>query len=419
MSGAADASDAADSAGSNTRAAFAGLFVATGAAMLGFGIVEPIMPLYAQSLGASGVMLGIIFAGFAVARGVFAPITGRLSDQYGRKRMLLVGLGLYVVLSAAYVLADTPWLLTAVRFGQGLASVMVTPIAQSYVGDITPEGEEGAYMNLFYISLFGGMAVGPSVGGYLSDVYSFAAPFFALAGVALFALVVVALVVPARTSAEREADASDEVTLRASLSAVFADREMRGLIAYIGARGFYRWGFNSFFPVFAVSAAALSRTQVGFVLSGYMIAGGLLQYPMGRLSDRFPAARPKLVAVGGVLSAGLMFAVPTTTALVPLIALVIGMGVFSAVSRASSVAIRTERGRVHGMGAVTGAFTTSLSVGQVLGPLTFGAVVDVFDVRAAFYLGGAVGLVGTAAAYWFLYRGADDDATAAVAAEQD
>lgn len=392
-----------ETADGELRGAFVGLFIATGAAMLGFGLIEPIMPLYAQSLGASGLMLGLIFAGFAITRGIFAPIMGRLSDQYGRKRILLIGLGLYVLLSAGYILANSPITLTAVRAGQGLASVMVTPIAQSYVGDITPEGEEGAYMNFFYISLFGGMAVGPSVGGYLSDAYSFEAPFLVLAGVALFALLVVLVWVPERTPTE--GSAGETASLLASLRAVFDDRKMRGILSYITARGFYRWGFNSFFPVYAVSVVALSRTSVGFILSGYMFAGGVLQYPLGRLADRFSGYRPEFVVVGGVLSGLAMFVVPSTKGLLPLVALVMGMGVSSAISRSASVAIRTQRGRIHGMGAVTGAFTASLSVGQVLGPITFGAVVDVFSIQWAFYLGGVVGLVGTAGAYWYLRGG--------------
>lgn len=100
-----------------------------------------------------------------------------------------------------------------------------------------------------------------------------------------------------------------------------------------------------------------------------------------------------------------MFVVPSTEGLPPLVALVVGMSVSSAISRSAAVAIRAQRGRVHGMGAVTGAFTGSLSVGQVLGAITFGAVVDIFSIRWAFYLGGIVGLVGTAGAYWYLRRG--------------
>ncbi len=395
------------------RSAFVGLFIATGAAMLGFGIVEPIMPLYAKTFHASGVALGLIFSGFAITRGIFAPIMGRISDQYGRKRILLLGLGLYVLLSGAYVLANSTVTLIAVRLCQGFASVMVTPVAQSYVGDITPEGKEGSYMNLFYMSLFGGMALGPSVGGYLSDTYSFHAAFYVLGAVALIALVIVALGVPTDSTARNASGSEDEdddgddesLSMLASLRGVFADREMKGLVSYIGARGFYRWGFNSFFPVFAVGVATLSKTQVGLILSGYMAVGGILQYPMGRLVDRYPQHRAHLVALGGTLAALSMLIVPTEQSFWPLVALVMGMGAFSAVSRAPSVAIRTERGRVYGMGAVTGAFTMSLSAGQVVGPVVFGFIKDVMGIRAAFFLGGGVGLLGTATAYLFLRNG--------------
>lgn len=386
------------------RGAFVGLFIATGAAMLGLSIIIPIMPLYAEHLGASGFFLGVIFSGFALSRGLFAPIMGRVSDQYGRKRLLMLGLGLYVLLALAYAFAASPLVLAGIRLAQGFASVLVTPIAQSYIGDITPEGREGEYMNLFYVSLFGGLAVGPLIGGWLSDVFALQTPFFFMAAMAAVAFVLVAVMVPQRLAAAREEQRGAPVSMRRALAAVFGDDEMRGLMSYIGARGFYRWGFNSFFPIFAVGAAALNRTQVGLLISGYMLAGGVLQYPLGRLSDRFPERRVAFIVFGGTLSGLAMLVLTMLHSLYPLIALVVGMGVTSAVSRAASVAIRTERGRVHGMGAVTGAFTTSMSAGQVFGPLLFGAVIDLFSIQAAFYLGGIVGLAGTAGAWWFLHK---------------
>ena len=85
------------------------------------------------------------------------------------------------------------------------------------------------------------------------------------------------------------------------------------------------------------------------------------------------------------------------------------MGAFSAVSRTSAVAIRTERGRVHGMGLVTGAFTASLSAGQVFGPVGFGAITDSFSVQDAFYVGGVVGIVGTLGAFYYLRKGSPQD----------
>ena len=64
------------------------LFVSVFAVMLGLGIVAPLMPLYAENLGATGVWLGLIFAGFSLTRAIFTPIMGRLSDRRGRKRFI-------------------------------------------------------------------------------------------------------------------------------------------------------------------------------------------------------------------------------------------------------------------------------------------------------------------------------------------
>ncbi len=386
------------------RRVFAGLFVATTASMLGMGMVVPILPLYAKHMHASGTVVGLILAGFALSRGVFAPLMGNISDRYGRRRVLVVGLVLDTLFSAAYVFAGTPLVLLGVRLMQGLSSVMVTPIAQAYAGDLSPEGREGEYMNLFYISLFGGMAIGPYLGGWLSDAYSLQAPFWGMAGAGALALALILLLVPRAEPPELSAQAGGEEKpgVRESFSRVIQDRPMRGILTYIASRGFYRWGFNAFFPIFAVHQLDLSRTSVGMLLSGYMLAGGIMQWPMGRLSDTFSDYRDHFILWGGTVTALLMFVLPRSHNAWVVGGLVVLMGLLSAVARAAAVAIRTERGRTFGMGAVTGAFTTSMSLGQVLGPICFGVLVDYFDVQVSFYLGGVVGLLGAWSAYAFL-----------------
>lgn len=371
--------------------------------MLGIGIIEPIMPLYAKSMGASGVMLGLIFAGFAFSRAIFAPILGRISDQYGRKLMLITGLFLFILFSILYILAETPVALVFIRTAQGFASVMVTPIAQSYIGDITPDGQEGRYMNLFFISFFSGTALGPVVGGYLSDRFSLQAPFYAMALMAFISLILVLWLVPQRpvpvTSSTQKTASMIE-----GFRNVVKDTKMQGILTYMWSRGFYRWGFNSFFPVFATSIVDLSKTQVGLALSGYMLAGALFQYPSGVYSDKFIRYRSEFILIGGIGSALCMFVVPLLRNIYFIMAVILAMGLFSAFSRASAVAIRTEQGRIHGMGSVTGAFTTSMSIGQVMGPLLFGLTVDYFNIPYSFYLGGAVGIAGTVIAFRFLKK---------------
>jgi MFS family permease len=386
---------------------YVSLFIATASAMLGMGIIEPILPIYAHHMGATGLVLGFIFSGFALSRGIFAPFMGQYSDSHGRRYMILCGLFFFVLLSFGYVIADSPWALMLVRTLQGLASVMITPIAQSYIGDIIPQGKEGKYMNLFFLSFFGGQAVGPVIGGSLSDNFGLAAPFYAMAFMAGISLALVYFLVP---EGPRHTTSSGKGLLRfaATYRQVLGDRQMQGILLFMSSRGFYRWGFNTFFPILAVTRLDMSKTKIGIILSIYMLIGAIIQYPAGLLSDRFIKYRREIFFYGGILSPVMMFLIPLTGNFYLIFVMTLLMGLFSAISRASVVAIRTERGRIHGMGAVTGAFTASLSTGQIVGPLTFGAIADLFQLNYAFYLGGIVGLAGSVVSYLFLRKAAKE-----------
>ena len=112
------------------------LFFATVITMIGLGIIDPILPLYAKSMKATGVQLGIIFGSFALSRSLFAPFIGQYSDRHGRKSLMIAGLVLFTVVSACFVYADSPLTLTLIRLLQGFAVVLVTPVAQAYIGDL-------------------------------------------------------------------------------------------------------------------------------------------------------------------------------------------------------------------------------------------------------------------------------------------
>lgn len=380
------------------RKIFIGLFIANMAAMLGLGILLPLLSPYTKELGASGFLVGLVFAGYAFGRGLCSPFFGQVSDKYGRKNMMLVGLFLYGTLPLGYILFHSVSVLAILWFCQGIASAMVSPIAQSYIGDITPPGKEGRVMNLFYIGQFGGVAIGPFIGGYLADKFSFDAPFFFMIASSFLAFFIVFFAIPEIKSSKKKG----KIGFRKSIKAVLGDAKIKGLLYYMVGRGFYRWGFNSFFPIYVIALAGLTKSQVGILVSGYMLAGTLLQYPCGRLADRFPKKRPELIVIGGGIAALFMFLVPVFTSMFWLVILVVLMGAVSALPRATTIAIRTERGRKFGMGAVTGVYMTGVSAGQVLGPVGFGAISDAFSIPVSFYIGGISGIVTTGLAYWYL-----------------
>lgn len=150
--------------------------------MVGLGIISPLLPGFAEEFGASGLWIGVIFAGFAVSRAVFMPIVGSISDRIGRKIFVVSGLLLLSVVSLLYLLAHNQYVLTVVRFIHGLSAAMVIPIVMAYVGEFAEEGKEGASMGPMAMMFYLGMAAGPLLGGILqhtlgSTQYFMARPF--------------------------------------------------------------------------------------------------------------------------------------------------------------------------------------------------------------------------------------------------
>ena len=370
---------------------FSALFFATATAMLGLGIIAPILPLYATTFAASGMEIGLVFTAFSISRALLGPFVGRLSDHVGRKSLILAGLGIYAAISVLYVSADSLWELGLFRFLQGIGSVMVGPLAQAYVADMTPSGKEGRYMNAFYASQFLGIGIGPLLGGAIGSAWSYERAFLVMGGLSLFSILLVAITVPVdRATKERKLKRPRKIV---PLRAILANDAVKAMSIYLATRGFWRQSFNTFFPLFAVAALAVDESRIGLVLSSNMLAEGFFQIPFGFLSDRYPRVRQ--IVVGSIFAPFMILAVPFMSSIWGVAALAVGMGAFSALGRASLVAIRTEIGRSHGMATLGGLQGSSFAVGQMMGPLASGVIVDAFGLVAVFPFASAVGFVGT------------------------
>jgi len=107
------------------------LLLAVFTVMLGVGIIAPLLPGYARSLGANGIVLGLIFSIFSVFRTLFTPVTGILSDRWGRKHFMSAGMLAYFILSLAYVQAQSTPVLLLVRALHGLAAAFIVPVAHA------------------------------------------------------------------------------------------------------------------------------------------------------------------------------------------------------------------------------------------------------------------------------------------------
>ncbi|MDD5220402.1 MAG: MFS transporter [Candidatus Bipolaricaulis sp.] len=388
---------------------FASLFFATAMAHVGLGIISPILPLYARTFQATGLEIGLVFAAFSVSRAVLSPFIGRLSDRVGRKPIIVAGLVVYALVSVLYAWSTALWQLGLFRFIQGIASVMVTPIAQAYVGDLTRAGSEGKTLNAFYASQFVGMAIGPILGGGIGAAWSYDAAFYVMGGLTLLSLVLVVFLVPTDEMAKTRHHPKKKSML--PFRQVLSHDAVKAMLAYFATRGFWRQAFSTFFPLFAVTALAASEAQIGIVLSVYLFSEGLLQIPFGYLADRYPRVRQ--IVIGSVFAPLVLLAIPYVGSIWAVATLTVAMGAFSALGRASLVAVRTELGRTHGMGTLAGVQGSAFAVGQMFGPLVSGAVVDTVGLSAVFPFASLIGCIGTALVIVWIRRWARGQSAAA------
>ncbi len=380
---------------------FSILFITVFAVMLGLGIVAPLMPIYAASLGASGLWLGVIFASFSLARGIFMPLIGRLSDRRGRKAFITFGLLAYAFVSFLYVFARSVFSLSVIRFAHGLASAMVIPIAMAYVGETTAKGKEGRAMGTFNISLFLGMGAGPFLGGLLNDWLGLSSVFYAMSFLSLFAFVVALLFLP-NIKAQPAGQAAPIVSWRQ----IIKNNIIKGLLLFraLGALG--RGGLMAFLPIFAASIK-ITPVQVGGLLSLNIFLTALLQRPFGRLADKYNQLY--LILAGSFVSSLALLLIALARGLGSLFFLSIIMGIGGALSMPAASAIVVKVGKKMGMGASMGLFNTAMSAGLIAAPLLSGLIMDIINIQAVFYAAGIISLIGTAIFYYFVRLGSRDN----------
>ncbi len=152
------------------RAQFRQLFVLIAVAfidMIGFMVVLPVLPFYALKLDATPVEVGWIFAAFSIAQLLSAPLWGRVSDRYGRRPALLIGLLASAAAYTVFGFADTLWLLFVSRFVQG-AGGGTTGVAQAYVADTVRPSDRARALGWLSAATSAGVVVGPILGTFAS-----------------------------------------------------------------------------------------------------------------------------------------------------------------------------------------------------------------------------------------------------------
>jgi len=382
----------AKSADGNKTATLATLFAAVFIALLGLGIVVPLLPVYADNLGASGTMIGLMIAGFSVSRGVLQPFIGGWSDRHGRKWFLVAGLLVYAVVGFSFTLAASVEHLVIIRIFHGVGSAMIVPIAMSYVAGYAPEGQEGRYMGMLNIALFSGIGFGPVIGGVFKDTLGFDSAFYAMSVAATLSMILVIVMLPPDTnSADRAATPPILTTMRRMSHNV----RLLGVLVSRMSTMFIMVPLMAFLPLLMGRFMDASGTEIGIVIAARTLVNAVLQVPFGQLVDR--VSRITTLVVGTLVVAVATTAIPFVESFPGLILLFAVIGTGEALIWPTLGALATEEGREYGHGAMMGVFSMAMSVGILGGSLGSGVVVDTIGLKYTFPIIASVLVVSTVA----------------------
>jgi DHA1 family multidrug resistance protein-like MFS transporter len=341
---------------------------------LGFGLVVPILPFIIERLGAGGREYGLLVALSALTELIFGPFWGGVSDRVGRKPILMVGVVGYAVTLILFGLATQLWMLYAARALSGVLSAAAMSTAMAYIGDSTGAKERGGGMGALGGAAGLGVILGPGVGGWLA-AYSLTLPFFVGAGLALVAVLLVAVFLPETLPPAQRPSTPRALSLVDARELWHAGRGPLGgllLLATLGTLG--TSNFESIFSLYGADRLGYSPDQVGLVLTVVgivaVIGRGLLTGMATRRWGEPHVIQAALLAASGafvlLLMAQSFWTVVATCGLFVCITAFFRPAVHSLTSQRSAI----------GQGATMGLSNAFVSLGRVLGSLWAGMAYD-------------------------------------------
>ncbi|MED1796652.1 MFS transporter [Brevibacillus nitrificans] len=359
------------------------LFLIAFLTMLGFGIIIPILPYFAEKLGATSFQIGILFASYNIMQLIFAPIWGALSDRIGRKPLVAFGLLGFSITFILFGLAESYSAMLFYRILGGIVSAAAMPTVTAMVADLFPPQERAKGMGIIGAGIGLSFVFGPVIGGLLSG-YGFAVPFFASGLVALLTFFVILFALPEslpkekRTGQATRPAGNPMISLFGSLSLLYA-------ILFIVSFAFS--GLETTFALYINDLYGFTSKDLGYM---FLVMGIIAAFVQGGLIGKLvkKLGEPAVLTLGMLLYGIGFFAIPLSGNFWVLALILSLFGAGQGMIRATATAMITHR-TTQGQGVTTGAISSMDSLGRILGPLAGGAVYQ-FTSSGPFLLGGVL-----------------------------
>ncbi|WP_334077023.1 MFS transporter [Paenibacillus sanfengchensis] len=363
-------------------------------ALLGQGMVIPILPDYLKQFDAAGTAAGYLVAAFGAAQFLFSPIGGQLSDKFGRKKMIMSGLFLTVLSDYMFAVSHSLSFLYAARFIGGIGLGLMVPSVMAYVADRTTAETRAKGMGYLSASMNLGMVLGPGLGGIIAE-FGIRVPYFFAAGLGLAATLLTWLLPETQTREIRAAERSrsQREPLRQQLLNSFRTPYFRYLLLIL-VMTFGLANYETVYALFVEQKYAFDAREISVIITLGAIVGVVVQvWLLDRIVRRFGEIR--VIRCSLILSACALLLMLIRVNLGYLLAVSALFFAFNAFLRptVSTLIANMAEGR---QGYASGLNTTYTSLGNIVGPIFAGALFDIqlnmSYIIGAFILLGAFGL---------------------------
>ena len=365
---------------------------------MGYGLIMPVMPFYAESLGANATQLGFLFASYSITQFLFSPFWGRMSDRTGRRPIILWGLLGFAITFVILGFAKSLTFLFSARLLGGALSSASGPASMASMADVTDDHERGEGMSLLGATTGLGIVLGPVLGGYLSEL-SIQTPFFFAAGITFIILVVSYVWLPESL----DQTASDPILTHGSQqSTPQSTTTLRSLPEPVGFLLVLTFVINlasaileSIFALFLQAKLGFGGKEVGLAWS---VAGISMVVTQGFLIGPWMRkwGETSLIFLGLLTNALSYFIILSAWNLPSLLAIMALMSILGAGLRPAILTFVSRRTSAKDQGFVQGQQNRFMAFGRVVGPFTGGFLFDNAGISSPFYAGGMI-FLGTIA----------------------
>lgn len=366
------------------------LFFTIVVVMIGFGIIFPVLPFYLEKLGGGGREMGFVVSVYALLQFVFSPFFGTISERYGRKPLLVIGVFGTAITHLMFAVAQSLWVVYFARALAGILSAITLPTGMAYVSDSTTEEKRGTAMGYLSGGMGVGVVLGPGLGGLLGS-NTVTLPFYIAAGLTLIASALIVLFLPEslpkeiRLNGKRGQSPQIKEMYEALLSPI-------GILLFVAfLLSFSLTNLETVFGLFTLARYGFDAGQMGMVL---MIAGVIYAIVpaalMGPLTKRFGDLSVMRWALWANAIGFALMLLP-----VNMLGILLAAGVLvggNALLRPSTTALISKR-TTTGQGLVMGLINSFNSLGRIIGPILAGYFFDI-DINLPYFSSAVILFVG-------------------------